>query len=83
MEYGYDCTRWNKMFCCLVMSKWEILYTRKVIKANSAMMLVIVSNFTPFLYIAGVKSHLRKTVKKVLPSPETIAKLQNTKVSSL
>ncbi|KAF2349408.1 Sulfotransferase [Trinorchestia longiramus] len=32
------------------------------------------------LYQQGTKSHLRKTVKKVMPSEDTIARLQNTKV---
>uniref|UniRef100_A0A6A7G594 Heparan sulfate 2-O-sulfotransferase 1-like n=3 Tax=Hirondellea gigas TaxID=1518452 RepID=A0A6A7G594_9CRUS len=32
------------------------------------------------LYQQGSKSHLRKTVKKVMPSEDTIARLQNTKV---
>lgn len=36
---------------------------------------------TKFLLLTGVKSHLRKTVKKIMPSQETITKLQNTKVS--
>ncbi|XP_064104936.1 heparan sulfate 2-O-sulfotransferase 1-like [Macrobrachium nipponense] len=35
------------------------------------------------LYNTGSKSHLRKTVKKILPSEETVAKLQNTKVMRL
>ncbi|XP_045117074.1 heparan sulfate 2-O-sulfotransferase 1-like isoform X2 [Portunus trituberculatus] len=32
------------------------------------------------LYVSGTKSHIRKTTKKIMPSEETIAKLQNTKV---
>ncbi|XP_042230824.1 heparan sulfate 2-O-sulfotransferase 1-like [Homarus americanus] len=32
------------------------------------------------LYVSGSKSHIRKTSKKIMPSDETITKLQNTKV---
>lgn len=32
------------------------------------------------LYVSGTKSHIRKTTKKIIPSEETVAKLQNTKV---
>lgn len=31
-------------------------------------------------HVSGTKSHIRKTTKKIIPSEETVAKLQNTKV---